>query len=177
MKEIFIFSWICSFIVQQAELRQERKRKDKLIKFGLNPENISREVNLINIQNIKIGNNTYMNSGQLFAGETASITIGDWCAIGYNVHVKAFTHDIKRPTGSNLIVGDGVLEKDIIIGNYVWIGDNVFIREGIKIDDYAIIGANSVVTKNVSSHSVVGGVPAKPLYFIHQQASDLSKNK
>ena len=44
--------------------------------------------------------------------------------------------------------------------NDVWIGQNVTIMTGVKIGDGAIIAANSVVTKNVDSYSIVGGNPA-----------------
>nr|WP_278850195.1 CatB-related O-acetyltransferase [Thomasclavelia spiroformis] len=50
---------------------------------------------------------------------------------------------------------------DIVIGNDVWIGKESVIMPGVKIGDGAIIGAYSVVTKDVEPYSVVGGNPAK----------------
>ena len=50
---------------------------------------------------------------------------------------------------------------DIVIGNDVWIGRKSVIMPGIKIGDGAIIGAYSVVTRNVEPYTVVGGNPAK----------------
>ena len=83
---------------------------------------------------------------------------------GFNVHIKARTHDLRKPTpnasGKHLRK-----EKSIAIGNYVWIGDNVFIKEGIKIGSHAIIAANSVVVMNVKEKEIVGGVPAKHIRF------------
>ena len=52
------------------------------------------------------------------------------------------------------------VKGDTIIGNDVWIGYNASIMPGIQIGDGAIIAANSVVTKNVDSYSIVGGNPA-----------------
>jgi len=49
---------------------------------------------------------------------------------------------------------------DTLVGNDVWIGMNAVIMPGVKIGDGAIIGANSVVTKNVEPYTVVGGNPA-----------------
>ena len=51
------------------------------------------------------------------------------------------------------------------MGNYVWIGDHVFIKHGVTIGDYAIIGANSVVITDVQPFEIVGGVPAKHIRF------------
>ena len=50
---------------------------------------------------------------------------------------------------------------NVIIGNDVWIGDNVVIMSGITIGDGAVLAANSHITKNVEPYSIVGGNPAK----------------
>ncbi len=50
---------------------------------------------------------------------------------------------------------------DTIIGNDVWLGNSVTIMPGIKIGNGAIIGTNSLVTKDVEPYSIVGGNPAK----------------
>ena len=52
---------------------------------------------------------------------------------------------------------------DIIIGDGVWIGANVFINPDVKIGNNAVICANSMVTKDVVDNAIVGGVPAKLL--------------
>ncbi len=55
------------------------------------------------------------------------------------------------------------LKGDTIVGNDVWIGQNVTVLPGVHIGDGAIIGANSVVTKDVPPYAIVGGNPAKLL--------------
>lgn len=52
---------------------------------------------------------------------------------------------------------------DTIIGNDVWIGNNATIMQGIKIGDGAIIGTNSLVTKEVDPYTIVGGNPAREI--------------
>ena len=54
---------------------------------------------------------------------------------------------------------------DIIIGDYVRIGQNIFIDPGLIIGENAIVGANSVVSKNVVSDAIVGGIPAKRIKY------------
>ena len=160
MKEVRFLSILCHIVVSQANHYAERKRCNYLGKFNLSGKSINKNVNIINIQNIKFDESSYMNSGFLHAGINSKINVGSWCAIGYNVSIKAKTHNKERPTGEFGMIGEE-LEGDINIGDYVWIGDNVFIREGVNIGNNVIIGANSVVTKDVPANTVVAGVPAK----------------
>lgn len=113
-------------------------------------------------KNVAIGRNTYLGDFcHIFSGSNSKVVIGDYCAIGNNVHIKARTHDLKRPTPTKKYNQNKRIEKDILIGDNVWIGDNVFIREGITIESDAVIAANSVIVKNVKEREIVGGVPAK----------------
>ena len=91
------------------------------------------------------------------------IVIGNNCQISHNVRMYTSSADPNQ---------DFTVEKvkppvtgDIIIGNGVWIGANVFINPGITIEDNTVIGANSVVTKNVPKNAIVGGVPAKLIRY------------
>ena len=52
---------------------------------------------------------------------------------------------------------------DIVIGNDVWIGYEAVILAGVTIGDGAVIGTRAVVTKDVPSYTIVGGVPAQPI--------------
>ena len=52
---------------------------------------------------------------------------------------------------------------DIVIGNDVWIGYEAVILSGVRIGDGAIVGARSVVTKDITPYTIVGGVPAKTI--------------
>ena len=52
---------------------------------------------------------------------------------------------------------------DIVVGNDVWIGYEAVVLAGVTIGDGAVIGARSVVTKDVPPYTIAGGVPAKPI--------------
>lgn len=85
-------------------------------------------------------------------------------SLGNNVHitdgVKFITHD-----GGTLIyrqyVPDLEITKPIVIGNDVFIGMNSLILPGVTIGSNVVIGAGSVVTRDIPSNSVAAGVPAK----------------
>lgn len=66
-------------------------------------------------------------------------------------------------------LSDLPIKGDTIVGNDVWIGQNVTILPGVHIGDGAIIGLNSTVTKNVPPYTIVAGNPAK---FIRKRFDD-----
>jgi acetyltransferase-like isoleucine patch superfamily enzyme len=135
---------------------------------------IAREFNFKNVNlgkgfiegNINIGEFTYINDQfRIVTGSNSSIEIGSNCAVGRNFNCAARTHDLKRPTPIDNETRHLQVESSIKIGSHVWIGDNVVIKPGINISDYAVIGANSVVTRDVKRFEIVGGVPARHLKF------------
>ncbi len=66
--------------------------------------------------------------------------------------------------------GGGVLNDTFTtVGNDVWIGQDVVIKGGVKIGDGAVIGARSVVTRDVPPYAVVAGVPAKVIKYRFEQ--------
>jgi acetyltransferase-like isoleucine patch superfamily enzyme len=63
----------------------------------------------------------------------------------------------------------------IKIGSHVWIGARVIILKGVTIGDYSIIGAGSIVTKNVESNTIVAGNPAKKIGSTKKGYNDILK--
>lgn len=106
------------------------------------------------------GDDSYIGSHSSIQVKSGSkVYIGKGTRISHNVKIYS-GHVVPDQDLSNL--NDIKINvADIIIGNYVLIGANVFITSGVKIGDNAIIGANSVVTKDVEQYSIVGGVPAE----------------
>lgn len=153
---------ICYFITKLLHRGYERvyvaKLRNKLGHIGTNSY-FTPKVSIVNPQNVFIGNNSYVNGGELFAGSKSKITIGNDCLISYYVHIRCVSHNIDSQ--DMLIREQGHWEGDITIGNNCWIGYGAQIMPGIKIGDNSVIGAGAVVTKNVEENSVVGGVPAK----------------
>jgi maltose O-acetyltransferase len=113
-----------------------------------------------NPQNISIGDNVYFNVHvRLIAKGDASITIGKNVMIGSYTYIFTTQHTFERRDIP--IRKQKNIYKSIIIEDDCWIGTNVVILPGIKIKKGAIVGAGSVVTKDVPAYTIVGGVPAK----------------
>lgn len=101
------------------------------------------------------GHHTYLNRNASIDC-TQEITIGDYCAISDNVQIldsdfHTITYDGISSIGS----------RPIHIGNHVWIGRSAIILKGVTIGDGAIIGAGSVVTRDVPPRCLAVGNPAR----------------
>ena len=88
---------------------------------------------------------------------TPVIEVGDYTM--YN----DFVHDPIDFEKNNVLYHYPVNKDKLKIGNDVWIGYEAVILSGVTIGDGAIIGTRAVVTKDVPSYTIVGGVPAKPI--------------
>lgn len=123
----------------------------------------------------KCGKNVNIQKGAVFSTHVA---LGDYSGIGINARIKG-----KCTIGKHVMMGPDCTiytrnhnfsditkpmmeqgyaeEKEVIIGDDVWIGGNVTILPGVKIGSHSIIGACSVVTKDVPEYAIVAGNPAQ----------------
>lgn len=94
--------------------------------------------------------------------------IGSYCSIGSNVVIGPGEHDLTKCSTSGRFYHDAYEEltkKPCEIGNDVWIGTYAIVLRGVSVGNGAVIGANSVVTKDVPDFAIVAGVPARVLKF------------
>ena len=105
-------------------------------------------------KNIHFGRNVFVNAGCKFQ-DHGGIYIGDNALIGHNCVMATINHDLRPDHRADNI------PAPIRIGRNVWIGANVTILSGVTIGDNAVVAAGAVVTKDVESGTVVGGIPAK----------------
>ena len=132
---------------------------------------------------IRIGSFTsIMSSSYLYAHESKGLTIGKNCSFNHNVLIGASGGEIK--IGDNVLIGPNVVLRasdhifssveipirtqghrfgSIVIGDDVWLGSNIVVTSGVNIGSGCVVGAGSVVTKDLPSMTVCAGVPAKPI--------------
>jgi acetyltransferase-like isoleucine patch superfamily enzyme len=63
-------------------------------------------------------------------------------------------------------IDQGITAEGIVIEDDVWLGAGAVITDGVRVGKGAVVAAGAVVTKDVPPHTVVGGVPAKPIKTI-----------
>ena len=109
---------------------------------------------------IVVGDETKMYEyGEISAVEPYSaVEIGKNCLFSTNIDIRnTDSHSIlDAETGKRINPG-----KNVFIGDRVWIGAYAGILKGVTIGNNSIIGIKSLVTKDVPSHSIVAGVPAR----------------
>jgi acetyltransferase-like isoleucine patch superfamily enzyme len=114
---------------------------------------------------IKIGRNSLVGEYSVIRGQ-GGVTIGDRVYTSPFSQVIAVNHVFDDPDVP--FVDQGITAQGIIIEDDVWIGSGAVITDGVHIGRGAVIAAGAVVTKDVPSHTVVGGVPARPIKTIEK---------
>lgn len=131
---------------------------------------------------VEVGDYTINHAEVITASDKYNLKIGNFCSIAGGVKiilssahradwVSTFPFIQTQDTTIMDHIEDnakrGILSSkgDIIIGNDVWIGLNTIILSGVKIGDGAVIGAGSVVTKDVKDYEIVAGNPAKHIKY------------
>jgi len=87
------------------------------------------------------------------------VRIGEQCVIADRAMFIDFDHgmsEVERP-----VRVQGIYKRDVDVGSNVWIGYGACILRGVTVGDNAVIGTSSVVTRDVPTNAVVGGVPAE----------------
>ncbi|WP_066874463.1 sugar O-acetyltransferase [Clostridium mediterraneense] len=104
--------------------------------------------------NIRLGNGVFINKSCMFV-DLGGIDIEDNVLIGPEVKILSVNHPLDP------INRRGVILKSVKIKRNAWLGAGVTICPGVTIGENSVIGAGSVVTKDVPSNTVYAGVPAK----------------
>lgn len=128
----------------------------------IHPDNKTRE-NLLRLSKLNIGEKTVINIGiNVYSNEEYIVDIGSRCAIAANVSfIYESSPNFSILSNLDFVKNNYISKKKIIVEDDVWIGHGAVIFPGIIIGKASIIGAGSIVTKNVEPYSVVKGIPAK----------------
>jgi acetyltransferase-like isoleucine patch superfamily enzyme len=120
-------------------------------------------IKVYNPQNVQIGKNCVINNGVILQScENEEIILGNNVIISYNATILTCSLNTKKFPQEKIH-----FSSSVIIGDDVWIGANTTILPGVTIGEGAIIAAGSIVTKDISTNCIVGGIPAKVIRSVN----------
>lgn len=113
---------------------------------------------------IEVGKNFFANYNCTII-DVAKVKIGDNCQLAPNVSIFTAGHPV-HPAARNTMYEYGI---EVTIGDNVWVGGNTVILPGVHIGSNTVIGAGSVVTKDIPDWVIAGGNPCKVIRKITEE--------
>jgi acetyltransferase-like isoleucine patch superfamily enzyme len=110
----------------------------------------------LNGRKVFLGKRNVINFGCLFDGRKYQIRTGSNVSIGPEATILTLGHDPRSATFEDR-------GGDVVIGDRVWIGYRAIVLPGVTIGEGAVVGAGSVVTKNVEPYAIMAGNPARKI--------------
>lgn len=113
----------------------------------------------------RIGKGCFMNFS-FTVQDDARVTIGDHCSFGPNATIVTPVHPMLPDERRGVVCADGVerplcYARPVTIGSDCWFGANVVVCPGVTIGDGCVVGAGSVVTRDIPANTFAAGVPAR----------------
>lgn len=128
---------------------------------------------IVTNERVTIGARSILTGPIRIVADMNPVTIGKFCSFAPDVLIWESLHDTKRLSTYYIFSSlfreswkrDVVSKGAITIGNDVWIGARAIVMSGVTIGDGAVVGAGSVVTRDVPPYSIVAGAPAVVVKF------------
>ena len=124
--------------------------------------NICDGVSILNSANISLGDRVSIHENTTIGGK-GKITIGNHVAIAHNCSIISESHIFSD--NDILIKDQGLTTEPIFIGNNVWLGCKVAVLGNVRIGNGCVIGAGSVVTKDIPENTVAVGNPCRVIRY------------
>ena len=133
----------------------------------------------IKLEHLSIGDGSIINIGVHFE-IGAPITIGRYTGIGHEVMFLTTTHDMHESDYPLYLSRVGMpICRPIAVEDGAWIGARSIILPGVRIGTGAVVAAGSIVSRDVPPHTLVGGIPAKPIRTLktgQETPAEVAKN-
>jgi acetyltransferase-like isoleucine patch superfamily enzyme len=116
---------------------------------------------------IKVGRDCLIGEYSVIRGQ-GGVTIGDRVYTSPFTQIIAVNHVFDNPNVP--FVDQGITAEGIVIEDDVWLGAGAVITDGVRVGRGSVVAAGAVVTKDVPAHTVVAGVPARPIKTIDEDS-------
>ncbi|HKZ68619.1 MAG TPA: acyltransferase, partial [Anaerolineales bacterium] len=117
---------------------------------------------------IKVGRDSLIGEYTVIRGQ-GGVSIGDRVYTSPFTQIIAVNHVFDDP--DRPFVEQGITAEGVVIEDDVWLGAGAVITDGVHIGKGSVVAAGAVVTKDVPPHTVVAGVPARPIKSIEKSAA------
>ena len=145
-----------------TELLSDRWERAKSLGFG---EGTSIYASSYVFGDVRVGNHTWIGPNTILDGR-AGLRIGSTCSISSGVQI--YTHDTVLWALSGGVAGHQTMP--VSIGDCCYIGPQSVIAKGVTIGDHAVVGACSLVNRNVEPYTIVAGTPARRIGTVIREA-------
>lgn len=117
-------------------------------------------VSFRNAERIRIGAGSHIGEySMIWAGDSVgAVRLGEKCLLGPRCSLSASNYRLEQGTP---VMDQPRNEKDIVLGDDIWLGVGVIVTAGVHIGDGAVVGAGAVVTKDLPAQCIAVGVPAR----------------
>lgn len=157
-----VFERAYELMISRWTTRRLTRLRTRLLRarFGSlgNGSSVSFQCRILDPARINVGQRSSIPNWSVLDGR-GGLDIGDDCLLGFENVILTSTHESASIDVS--IRQQGMYAKKVTIGDDVWTGCRVVIVPGVTIGSHAIIGAGSVVTRDVPEWAVCAGVPAR----------------
>lgn len=116
---------------------------------------------------IRIGKDSLVGEYSVIRGQ-GGVEIGDRVYTSPFTQIIAVNHVFDDPNRS--FIDQGITAEGIVIEDDVWLGAGAVITDGVHVGKGAVVAAGAVVTRDVPAHTIVGGVPARPIRAIGDES-------
>ncbi|MCW2317849.1 Acetyltransferase (isoleucine patch superfamily) [Rhodoblastus acidophilus] len=140
--------------VSLGDLLTERADNAAACGFG---EGTTMYDNVLVLGDVRVGRHSWIGPGCILDGSGGGLEIGDWCSISAGVQIYTH-HTVNRSISLGRLPIDYAPTK---IGHGVYLGPNAIVQMGATIGDKAVIGANSLVNRDIPAGAVAYGSPAR----------------
>jgi len=152
----FFDSYVLNYLVARIPIWALRKSYYRMSGLTLGDRTIlDMDQYFLGISKLTVGSHSHVNR-KCTLDARGGLTIGNHVSISHHVSIISASHDYRSPTFA-------YSSAPIVIEDYVWIGINATILQGVTIGRGAVVSAGAVVTRTVAPFTVVGGIPAKEI--------------
>lgn len=138
---------------------RSRLLKARAATFGDN-STVARGCRILAVDKLRVGTGVTV-ARDVTLDARGGLQIGDGALVGFESVLLTYTH--RSDEIGRRVQEQGMYQDPVIVGERAWLGMRVLVMPGVTIGADSIVGAGSVVTKDVPARVVVAGAPARPL--------------